>query len=185
MKSFANEKVPINNERLDMFFSSNKFLKQFKDQTDIVAVHELYKALTLKQYTTGQTVIRYGHTSDECFFLIKGKVEKMAPSKTSFEAKYEEDLVKFYAENYDSIIWEKVDEGEEMKKIVDMYLEDPDGLELERPRTKKEKSHKKMLHHETLPLAIPLECESIAKKICEELSRPGSAYSHRSNHSRI
>ena len=68
------EKTPINNERMDIFFKNNKFLKDFREQTDILAVHELYKVLTLRSYQAGQTVFRYGSTSDECFFVIKGRV---------------------------------------------------------------------------------------------------------------
>ena len=45
-----NEKQPLNNERLDLFFFSNKFLNGFKEQTDITAVHECYKAMVLKPY---------------------------------------------------------------------------------------------------------------------------------------
>ena len=35
----------------------------------------------------------------------------MMPVKTTYEAKYEDDLIKFYADNYDNIIWDKVEEG--------------------------------------------------------------------------
>ena len=55
----------------------------------------------------------------------------MVPQKVEFEAKSEEDLIRIYAENYENVIWEKVEDGEEMKRIVDLYLEDPEKLELE------------------------------------------------------
>lgn len=71
-------------------------------------------------------MLRYGSSSEDCFFLIRGKVEKLVPVKTSFTAKYEEDLIKYYADNYDNIIWEKVDDCEEVKHFVDMYRSDPD-----------------------------------------------------------
>lgn len=79
LRGFHNEKLPLDNDRLDLFFVNNKFLTDFRDQTDHTAVHECYKALTLKSYEKGQTVFRYGTTGDECFFIIKGKVVQLAP----------------------------------------------------------------------------------------------------------
>ena len=115
MRGFAIEKIPINNERMDMFFKKNKFLQDFREQTDILALHELYKVLNLRQYQAGQTVFRYGTTSDECFFVIKGRVQKLMPNKLTFAAKYEEDLIRFYADNFDNIIWEKVEDADEIR----------------------------------------------------------------------
>lgn len=100
-KAFAVEKTPMNNERLDLFFKKNQILQNLREQTDILAVHELYKVMTLRQYSPGQTLSRYGSHSDECFFMLRGKVERMLPEKTSIAVKTEEDLIKFYAENYD------------------------------------------------------------------------------------
>ena len=56
------------------------------------------------------------------------------PKKLTFAAKYEEDLIRFYAENYDNIIWEKVEDAEEIRQAVEMYLEDPNALEFEQPK---------------------------------------------------
>ena len=88
----------------------------------------------------------------------------MLPVKTSLEAKYEEDLIKFYADHYDNIIWEKVEDSEETKKIVEMYMEDTSKLDLDRPMPKPviEKVN------ETQNLEpIKLEFETTAKDLVE------------------
>ena len=38
----------------------------------------------------------------------------------------EQDLVKFYADNFDDVIWDKVEEGDELKELALLYRNDPD-----------------------------------------------------------
>ena len=54
----------MNNERLDLFFRNNKFLKNFSEQTDLTAVHECYRSMVVKSYGKKGTVFRYGTTGD-------------------------------------------------------------------------------------------------------------------------
>ena len=55
------------------------------------------------------------------------------PEKKTFAAKTEEDLIRIYAENYENVIWDKIEDGKEMKRIVDLYLDDPENLDLDVP----------------------------------------------------
>ena len=57
----------------------------------------------------------------------------MVPEKKTFAAKTEEDLIRIYAENYENVIWDKIEDGKEMKRIVDLYLDDPENLDLDVP----------------------------------------------------
>ena len=41
----------------------------------------------------------------------------------------EQDLIKFYADNFDDVIWDKVEEGEELKELATLYRNDPDALD--------------------------------------------------------
>ena len=44
------EKQPLDNDRLDLFFHDNEFLKEFREQTDDLAIHECYKSMILKSF---------------------------------------------------------------------------------------------------------------------------------------
>ena len=64
----------MDTERLDLFFYENKFLREFREQTDDFAIHECYKAMILKNFKAGQTIYRYGNTGDKCYFVCRGRV---------------------------------------------------------------------------------------------------------------
>jgi len=132
--AYYDSKVPLNNERLDLFFRNNKFLADLQGQTDIDSVHEIYKVLTLKKYAAGQTVLRYGQTGDECYFVISGIIKKLTPVRQTVMVKQEEDLVKYYAEHADEVIWETVEDAAEMQEIVRLYKENPSRLDFEPDR---------------------------------------------------
>ena len=117
LRAYQYEKKAFDNERLDLFFRKNDFLNEFRKQTDTPAIYECYKAMILKQFEEGRTVFRYGTTGDECFFIIKGKIAMMQPTKEIITCNGEEDIIKFYAENFDEIIWEKVEDADEMKEM--------------------------------------------------------------------
>ena len=59
----------------------------------------------------------------------------MVPEKTTFATKTEEDLIRIYAENYENVIWDKIEDGKEMKRIVELYLDDPENLDLDVPKS--------------------------------------------------
>ena len=77
--------------------------------------------MILKQFQKDQTVFRYGTTGDECYFILKGSVKILCPEKYTVEFREEEDMIKFYAENFDEIIWSKVEEAEEIKEMARLY----------------------------------------------------------------
>lgn len=54
------------------------------------------------------------------------------PEKQVVEFKSEEDMIKFYAENFDEVIWEKVDDGDEIREMARLYLEDPNKFDFEK-----------------------------------------------------
>ena len=60
-------------------------------------------------------MIRYGSSTEECYFLIKGQVSQLLPEKETIQVREEEELIKFYAENFDDIIWGRVEEAEQVK----------------------------------------------------------------------
>ena len=97
----------------------------------------------------------YGTTGDECYFLLKGKVQRMVPEKTTFAAKTEEDLIRIYAENYENVIWDKIEDGKEMKRIVELYLDDPENLDLDVPKSSR-KSRVDQKKFDTLPVDDPI-----------------------------
>ena len=53
-----------------------------------------------------------------------------APVTEEITVKTEKELIKYCAENIDAIIWEKVEDGYEMKALAQQYLEDPDAYDL-------------------------------------------------------
>ena len=54
------------------------------------------------------------------------------PEKQVVEFKSEEDMIEFYAENFDEVIWEKVDDGDEIRDMARLYLEDPNKFDFEK-----------------------------------------------------
>lgn len=53
----------------------------------------------------------------------------LSPEKVTVNVRTEQDLIKFYAENFDSIIWEKVEDMADIKQMARLYLDDPDLIE--------------------------------------------------------
>ena len=125
--------------------------------------------MTVKRFEAQSTVLRYGKTSDECFFVIKGQVKQLVSSKKEVEVRREEDLIKFYADNFDDVIWAKIDEADQVKQMASLYRDDPNQFDFEI-----EKSHAK------LPEKVTDGFEKTLFNIKKDLSRPGSAYSSKS-----
>ena len=44
--------------------------------------------------------------------------------------KTEKELIQYCAKNLDNIIWEKIEDGEEMKALAQQYLDDPEGYDM-------------------------------------------------------
>ena len=63
-------------------------------------------------------MIRYGSSTEECYFLIKGQVSQLLPEKETIQVREEEELIKFYAQNFDDIIWGRVEEAEQVKMMA-------------------------------------------------------------------
>lgn len=40
-------------------------------------------------------------------------------------------MIKFYAEHFDDIIWEKIDEADEIKHLAKVYRENPNSLDFQ------------------------------------------------------
>ena len=64
-----------------------------------------------------------------CFFVLQGTVEVKAPVVEHVNVKTEKELIQYCARNIDNIIWEKVEDAEEMKALARQYLEDPEGYD--------------------------------------------------------
>ena len=135
------EKQPLDNDRLDLFFHDNEFLKEFREQTDDLAIHECYKSMILKSFEKDQTIYRYGTQGDECYFICKGRIALLQPICEKVECSSEQDLIKFYAENYSEVIWEKVDDAEEIQGLAKLYLENPSALDFTAQKLEKTDSH--------------------------------------------
>ena len=43
------------------------------------------------------------------------------------------ELIKFYAENFDQVIWEKVEDADEIKELARLYLQNPHRLDFSMP----------------------------------------------------
>ena len=43
----------------------------------------------------------------------------------------EEELIIFYAQHYDQVIWEKVEDGEEVREMAQLYLIEPENFDFE------------------------------------------------------
>ena len=46
-------------------------------------------------------------------------------------------MIKFYAENFDEVIWEKVDDADEIKEMARLYLSDPNMFDFEKEEESK------------------------------------------------
>ena len=86
----------------------------------------------LKQFHKTKTVFRYGTTGDECYFILKGKIKLLCPEKQLVDFRDEEDMIRFYAENFDEVIWSKVEDAEEIKEMARLYLQDPEKFDFEK-----------------------------------------------------
>jgi len=49
-------------------------------------------------------------------------VKILRPEKVVIDFNDEEDMIKFYAENFDEVIWSKVEDAEEIKEMAQLYL---------------------------------------------------------------
>ena len=86
--------------------------------------------MKVHRYSAGETVYRYGGTGQDCYFVLQGRVELKAPVTEEVTVKTEKELIQYCAANMNSIIWEKVEDGYEMKALAQQYLDDPEGYDL-------------------------------------------------------
>ena len=72
---------------------------------------------------------RYGSAGSSCYFVLQGKVELKAPVVEEVTVKTEKELIQYCAKNIGSIVWEKVEDGYEMRELAQQYLDDPEGYD--------------------------------------------------------
>jgi len=123
-------------------------------------------------------VFRYGTTGTECYFILKGRVAMLQPEKVTIDVKTEQEMIQFYAEHFNSVIWEKVDDGEEIKEMARLYLNDPENLDftvLKVEIDKEDTSHR----YPNIDIEIASPYANTMKRV-EIMSRPGSSKSLKS-----
>ena len=84
----------------------------------------------------------------------------------------EQDLIKFYADNFDDVIWDKVEEGEELKELATLYRNDPDALDFAK--------EKEAQPQPSGVLEVNAPYDGLLDSMRQGLQRSGSSHSRRS-----
>ena len=84
----------------------------------------------------------------------------------------EQDLIKFYADNFDDVIWDKVEEGEELKELATLYRNDPDALDFAKEKDAQQEPGG--------VLDVNAPYDRMLDSMREGLQRSGSSHSRRS-----
>ena len=104
--------------KVNQFFIDNEFFSALRGQVDQPAMQEVFKNLKIHHYSAGDTVYRYGSAGQNAYFVLRGKVELKAPVVEEITVKTEKELIKYCADNINNIVWEKVEDGYEMKELA-------------------------------------------------------------------
>eukprot|EP00347_Sterkiella_histriomuscorum_P000677 403374923 len=99
---------------MERFLISNKFFANLKNECDREAILECFKAMTIEEFKQKDTVFNFGDYGNEFFIILQGKVSVQVPTLVNMTCNYRE-LINFMVENFDCIMWKKIDNWENLK----------------------------------------------------------------------
>ena len=103
---------------LEKFLSNNQFFSNLKKECDKEAIKESFKALTFRQYSSGQCVFNFGDYGKEFYIILSGSVSVKVPTQITIKGNRRE-ILDFFVDNYDSIFWKKCENGDNLRQMAD------------------------------------------------------------------
>ncbi|CDW73238.1 cyclic nucleotide-binding domain containing protein [Stylonychia lemnae] len=118
LKKLPKDRTEDDIKSLEIYLSTNQFFEKLQQQCDKEALHEAMRALQIQCLRTNSIVFQFGDFGDEFFIILNGKVSVQVPTQINLVCN-QRDLMSYLVENFDLMMWRKIENGENLKKSAE------------------------------------------------------------------